>query len=86
MADNPGIVCPECRGNLASKDKERKGATLRRTYHCLNADCPARARGETRLVYTVERLWHSRTRANNSTNRVKRTKAPAINQKTLPNT
>lgn len=83
---NPGIVCPECLGDLVSKDKERKGKTLRHTYHCLNENCPARKRGEMRMVYTVERLWFSRCRANNSNNRVKRTKTPAINQITLPNT
>jgi len=80
---NIGIVCPECNGNLRAKDKERRGQTIRHRYVCGNVYCPAKQRRETVVVYTIERIWMTCRRPDNSTSRMKRSKIPAIDQTSM---
>lgn len=84
QTEDVGIVCPECEGQLFATDKKRKRRKVVHTYKCLNAECPARKRGEVWFVYSVERLWMKRLRPVNSTNRVSRKKRPALEQSILP--
>jgi len=83
-AENPGIVCPECGGNLKTTDKVRKGNRILRTHKCLNANCPSRLRGDTRYVYTLETFWMSVSKRANSTGRSNLQKLLVADHSPLP--